>query len=307
MREPRVWSGLAPAKVNLGLKVGLRRADGFHEVRTRLLALDLGDRVRVALHRGEADELELEGPFSAGLPTGPENLALRAAAGARESLGDRLPEKLAIRLEKNVPSEAGLAGGSSDAAAVIFGAYRLAGEDPGGASALEVAGAIGSDVTFFLSAAATGLGLATGRGEQVRAEALGQSLWVALLTPEAGASTAAVYGALGPRSDFEPLPTGAFDAFAEGAIENDLEAAAVRTIPELAEVRARLDACGLEKWRLSGSGASFFGLYRDGADAARGLQAARACAGTSRLARVSRSSGHGVRELWLAPASGDRS
>lgn len=262
--------------------------------------------MRVSLHSGESDSLELEGRFSAGLPTGSENLALRAVSGLREALGDSLLGKLAVRLEKNVPSEAGLAGGSSDAAAAIYGACRLAGVDPGGAPALEVARSIGSDVAFFLIAAETGFGLATGRGERVRAERLEPSPWVALLTPQAGASTAAVYGALATPAEFGPLPAGAFDPFADGALQNDLEAAAVRAVPELAEVRARLDRSGLEAWRLSGSGASFFGLYRDGAEAARGLQVARSCAPAPRLACVTRSSGHGIRELWQAPRAGSR-
>ena len=198
------------------------------------------------------------------------------------------------------------------AAAVIFAAFRFSAEDPAGPLALQVAGKLGSDVAFFLTAADTGFGLASGRGECIAPAELGSRPWVALLTPGFGASTAAVYGALGSREPLAEAPTEPQVPFAPEELHNDLEAAALEVVPGLADLRVGFDRAGLSQWRLSGSGSSLFGLYSDGAQAARDLQVARTVAQQTtqadvdplRLSQVTRIGGHGIRELLFWPPSG---
>jgi 4-diphosphocytidyl-2-C-methyl-D-erythritol kinase len=103
----------APAKINLGLRIRGRRADGYHELESVFLPLDLADEVRVEASAGEGVSLALDGD-AAGVPGGDANLALRAARAFAEAAG--LGEALAVRLRKRIPAAAGLGGGSSDAA-----------------------------------------------------------------------------------------------------------------------------------------------------------------------------------------------
>ncbi|HEY8439216.1 MAG TPA: hypothetical protein VIK65_11450 [Candidatus Limnocylindrales bacterium] len=159
---------LAPAKLNLTLAVVGRREDGFHALHSVMTPLDLADRLTLAVDpsRGTGDRLHVEG-FDAG-PLG-DNLVLRAVEAARRAVRGELgadPPSLAIRLDKRIPVAAGLAGGSSDAAAAFDGALEAWGASevlrPSARS--ELAASLGSDVPFFL---AGGPALVEGRGERV--------------------------------------------------------------------------------------------------------------------------------------------
>ncbi|HJP02204.1 MAG TPA: hypothetical protein QF764_10590, partial [Planctomycetota bacterium] len=185
---------LAPAKINLTLELRGRRADGFHELRTHLLALELADELRVATRPGEGVALEVSGLGAGGeVPGDEENLAWRAAAvalaAAREA-GLARGVGLTVELVKRIPAQAGLGGASSDAAAALAASAAVLGLDLAGAEraewAREALAELGSDCPFFLEAAATGLALCEGRGERVRpvaAESVGD--WsVVLVTPE---------------------------------------------------------------------------------------------------------------------------
>jgi len=154
----------APAKVNLVLRVGPPRADGFHEVVTLMVPLDLSDEVRVVVRDGP-------GPVTCRCPgrpdlDGPDNLAARAALAMRSRLGRR--EGVDIRIEKRIPVVAGLGGGSSDAAAVIRCLARAWGVRDTRLLA-DVALSVGSDVPFFLG---PGPAWARGRGERLRPAAV---------------------------------------------------------------------------------------------------------------------------------------
>ncbi len=312
---PRVVRVLAPAKINLTLELRGRRADGFHELRTHLLALELADELRVATRPGEGVALEVSGLGAGGeVPGDEENLAWRAAAvalaAAREA-GLARGVGLTVELVKRIPAQAGLGGASSDAAAALAASAAVLGLDLAGAEraewAREALAELGSDCPFFLEAAATGLALCEGRGERVRpvaAESVGD--WsVVLVTPEPGCPTGLVYAALeAAECDGEPdaatqaLPAGPA-ARARGALANDLEPAALRAVPALGAWRELLDGAGAAHFRLAGSGSSFFGLY-DGAGEARaalaGVEAAAATAGLAlRAALVTRPARHGVR------------
>ena len=138
----------APAKINLGLRLVGRRQDGYHELESLFLPLELADRIELEVEEGGPPcvALTLEGAAD-GVPTGPENLAVRAARAFLEAAGLEL--RLRARLQKALPAGAGLGGGSSDAGAVLRG---LAGLFPGSVPDLPaLALRLGADVPFFLA------------------------------------------------------------------------------------------------------------------------------------------------------------
>ena len=298
---------LAPAKVNPTLAVLGRRPDGYHELATTIVALELGDRLELEPRAEEGVALELSGPeASEDVPRDGRNLAVRGAEAVLELARERgAPgaRGLSLRLEKLVPSQAGLGGASSDAAAAVLAAEALLGLALDRAERLALLASLGSDCAFFAAAADTGAALCTGRGELVEPRA---TPWpgaaVAILTPDVRCATGDVYRALGPAlSGARGLPTvasAALESPVERARElfaNDLEAAALRAVPGLAPWREALDASGAGHFRLSGSGSSFFGLY-----AARG-------AALEALARVSRELAARAlvpRGAWITQPSG---
>lgn len=309
MTDPWVRA-LAPAKVNLTLQVLAKRPDGYHEIRSWMLALGLCDRVSVRATGSGRVEARVHGPAaSADVPSDAENLAVRAAealldeARARGLVGPSTG--LDLDLEKHVPSRAGLGGGSSDAAAAWIAARRALSVDvPDEVGELALA-RLGSDCVFFQKAH-TGLGIATGRGEVVeRADAPIPRWSIALVTPECGAATATVYRAVVARAlPRERDPSTVRARITEPAtharrwIENDLEAAAIAAVPALAAWRSSLDRADCAHWKLCGSGSSWFGLYDTDDDAQAALRRvesdARALGLGMRLARVVRAAGHGA-------------
>jgi 4-diphosphocytidyl-2-C-methyl-D-erythritol kinase len=221
---------IAYAKMNLALHVRSREPDGYHRIETLFAFCEHGD----VLSASEADALSLEvtGPFAAALAGEGDNLVLRAALA--------LGRNVAFTLDKRLPVAAGLGGGSADAAAAL----RMLG---GGA---EVAAGLGADVpACLLSRTARG----TGRGDEIEpVEIAGLSgTPVLLVNPGIPLSTAAVFKAWdgvdrGPLGDWQ-------------AGRNDLEAAAIGLVPEIADVLEALSGGSIA--RMSGSGATCFGLY----------------------------------------------
>ncbi|HJM56703.1 MAG: 4-(cytidine 5'-diphospho)-2-C-methyl-D-erythritol kinase [Planctomycetes bacterium] len=266
-------TALAPAKVNLTLEVLGRRPDGFHELRTVLLALDLCDRVHVRCDSRQESPLQLcvTGPAaSEDIPTDERNLVHRAAQLALTRLADMgtapLPP-LCIELEKHVPSQAGLGGGSSDAAATLRSVQAIAGRDLGREWRQETLAELGSDCVFFDAGAV--VALCEGRGERVRALPAPHQWNVALVVPEVTCSTAEVFGHV-PSA---PVPSSAArshtdllaqdPAAARDSLFNDLESAAREVEPLLGAWTDLLSEAGLDHYRLTGSGSSLFGLYAD--------------------------------------------
>ncbi|MCL4107874.1 UNVERIFIED_CONTAM: hypothetical protein GTU68_001191 [Idotea baltica] len=149
----------APAKTNLNLRVLRKREDGFHEIETRMIRLSLADRVDLSWTAEDKIELTCSDPE---LPTGEANLATKAVRALEERVGKQF--SLRIHIEKNIPSGAGLGGGSSDAAAVLTGLNEMANLNLSVGELAEVAGTIGSDVPFFIHDCACDC---TGRGEVV--------------------------------------------------------------------------------------------------------------------------------------------
>lgn len=301
------WTGpaslriVAPAKVNLFLGIGARRADGYHEAASVLHAVALHDVLYMRREKGgkiadsvfDAGEAALAGPQKniavrvalapcegiAPLPVGcADNIVFRAVDAFACELGIEEPDALEIRLEKHIPHQAGLGGGSSDAAAALLGVAKLWGAASDEPALEKVARSLGSDVAFFLHG---GCAYFEGTGDEfVRTlEPMKGSL--VLVKPEAGVSTAAAYRAY----DEEPEAVGA-DAMTcaksagsavDVALFNNLAAASERLVPELAEVRSWLrEQPGVNDALLCGSGSATFAMVDDFATACRISAAAQA-------------------------------
>jgi 4-diphosphocytidyl-2-C-methyl-D-erythritol kinase len=182
---------LAPAKLNLTLAVTGRRPDGFHDLHSVMVSLALADRLSVAPTAAAADSLHVVGK------AGPDadNLVLQAVAATRRAVGrGAATPALSARLEKRIPLAAGLAGGSTDAAAAVDAALEAWGAELDDDRRASVAAELGSDVPFFL---AGGTALVEGRGERVTAlpDLQGDPPGVLLVTPAIPVSTAAVFAA----------------------------------------------------------------------------------------------------------------
>jgi 4-diphosphocytidyl-2-C-methyl-D-erythritol kinase len=257
----------APAKVNLFLEVLRRRADGYHELTTLMLAVSLYDTLEF-VERPE-DSVSLSCDLDT-LSTGPDNLVCRAAELLRQRSGCR--RGVSIRLWKRIPMAAGLAGGSSDAAATLAGLNRLWGLGLAPAELSALGAELGSDVSFFF---ATPAAWCTGRGEQVNPLAPGRPLDLVLVSPPVGLSTARVFGGLTVPD--QPLDGVAVrQALASGDVEelgrrlhNRLQPAAERLCPEVGDLCRRLAELRPAGQLMTGSGSTVFALCRDAAEALR--------------------------------------
>ncbi|MGI9384350.1 MAG: 4-(cytidine 5'-diphospho)-2-C-methyl-D-erythritol kinase [Methyloligellaceae bacterium] len=266
---------LAAAKINLTLEILGRRPDGYHELVSLVAFARAGDRL--SLTPGEAFGLDVEGPFGADL--GADNLVERAVRRAQ----DYHPALRAgaFRLEKMLPMAAGLGGGSADAAAAL---RLLAAANPEGAGAVDfrpISAELGADVTVCLEQRAA---LMWGIGERVAPVARLPETFVVLVNPGVPLATAEVYAALdappldGEMVDAAPGLPGPFPdldallAFLQSS-RNDLEAPALRLAPEITEARDLLaEAEGCRLVRLSGSGATWFGVFATQAEAERAAE-----------------------------------
>ena len=244
----------APAKINLGLEVRGRRDDGYHEIVTIFQALDFGDSV----HLSPAPTIQGESAVDGLDPAA--DLAFRAAHELKARVG--ATGGVHIRVDKRIPVAAGLAGGSTNAAAVLSGLSRLWGADPD--CVAETAKALGADVSFFLRPG-TALGLA--RGDDLRPLPPAPPHWVVLARPEAEISARDAYAELRPAEWSGGGATLAqAEALRNGRVNptlctNDLQDAAIRLVPEVASVLQALAEAGAEAAVLAGSGPTCFGLF----------------------------------------------
>ncbi|MFI0434984.1 MAG: 4-(cytidine 5'-diphospho)-2-C-methyl-D-erythritol kinase [Parachlamydiaceae bacterium] len=257
MKFPTVFlfmlSLFSPAKVNLFLRILSKRNDGYHNLSSVFQAVSLGDVLNVSLHH--KDELTCDNPS---LPVDGSNLVLKAVQLFRNKTGLKLYFK--VQLNKKIPFQAGLGGGSSNAATMLWACNQLAKTFIPSAILQQWSGEIGSDVPFFFS---LGTAHCTGRGECVHdLPFLGdQSLFI--LKPQGGLSTPEVFRRLSVnhpvceqvnRTDVETFLTGSFSYF------NDLEKAAFEINPELLKLKLLLLEQGFKHVVMSGSGSSFFCL-----------------------------------------------
>ncbi len=291
LRRVRV---VAPAKVNLGLRITGTRPDGNHELESVFVPLDLGDEVVIEVEPAPVSSvaLALDPEPVGGVPGDGSNLAFRAAEGfldRAERAG--LTCSVKIRLSKRIPAAAGLGGGSSDAGVVLRSLARFF---PGTLSATalgELALDLGADVPFFLDPRPARV---AGIGEQIEPLSGWPAIPLVLVNPGLPLATVEVFQAFdalhrgrslgGSRSaPVDPsaltLERGSPEIGAEAArarawgrlLENDLESTAIRLCPAVARLRERLRAAGAQAVGMSGSGPTLFGVFENPGAAAAGL------------------------------------
>lgn len=258
----------ASAKLNLDLLVTGRTPDGYHTLDSIVVFADLGDRLRFTPSTGLS--LSIEGPFAAGLREEPDNLVPRAARALASAVGRELAAR--ITLEKNLPVASGIGGGSADAAATLRGLVRLFHLDLDEAALSRLGLKLGADVPVCLASRPARL---RGIGDRLTPLAGLPALPLVLVNPGVPVSTGAVFAALqlNPKREMPPpLPErpslAAFAAWLK-ASRNDLEPPALELAPVVGRV---LEALGFMPGcllaRMSGSGATCFGLFADPASAA---------------------------------------
>ena len=266
----RAVTETACAKVNLTLMVGEKRSDGYHEVETVMTAVSLCDTVTVARHPGIQDQLVCTPPVT---ERAEDNLCMKALRLFFQELGVK-EDFVTIQLQKCIPTQAGLGGGSSDAAAVLRTLRTLYAPQMTDGQLEEMAAQLGSDVPFFIRC---GTALATGRGEKLSALPDMPPCWLVIVKPEESHSTAAMYAAIdsAPQrlsSDShavrEGLEKGDLSAVAAG-LSNDFQ----QVLPESSAVPAIVEALrqrGALNAQMTGSGSAVFGIFacQDGAEAA---------------------------------------
>jgi 4-diphosphocytidyl-2-C-methyl-D-erythritol kinase len=263
---------LAPAKLNLFLEVLGRRPDGYHEIESMMVAVSLQDTLTFMDDPSGQISLRCSEPT---LPVGGENLVVMAAERLTASAGSFRGAR--IVLEKAIPAESGLAGGSSDAAATLVALDRLWDLRLPRERLLALAAEIGSDVAFFIHGPAA---VCRGRGERVELVNLKESYHFVLVRPPVGISTADVYRRVVPPQ--EPRSIGpVLEALSHGGVTelgrslfNRLQPVAEALSPELARARDALASLGplLSGFMMSGSGSAYFGLCPDSAAALRAAE-----------------------------------
>jgi 4-diphosphocytidyl-2-C-methyl-D-erythritol kinase len=250
--DREVW--LAPAKINLWLRVGPRRPDGMHEIDTGYQAIDLADRVEITrAAEGEDVACAVGGEFAAGIPQGDANLAARAARLLADRTGHDL--RVRIEIEKRIPAGAGLGGASSDAAAVLLAlARRFAVPDPE-RTLVDLAADVGADVPFFLSG---GTRRAGGIGDELEPASPPSERWGILVWPGVHVATGEAYRWLDEARGAESPPLPSAGTAVEG---NDFESVVGERHPVVGRVREILSAGPGRRIGMSGSGSAWYALY----------------------------------------------
>ena len=258
-----VIEAFAPAKINLFLHVGDKRADGFHDLESLVAFVEAGDTLSFA--QSSELTLKIDGPFAAGLEAEGDNLVLRAARTLASHA--KRPAGAAITLTKNLPVASGIGGGSADAAAALRGLTRLWALDMSWPQLRALAEELGSDVPVCVESKPSWM---EGRGERVTPAGALPDMAMVLVNPGVAVPTADVFRTLKDRRG-----TGAVDHAARllrpreliaflKSTTNDLEVPALALAPVIGEVLSELSRMpGVELWRMSGSGATCFALFED--------------------------------------------
>jgi 4-diphosphocytidyl-2-C-methyl-D-erythritol kinase len=268
-----MWTASARAKINLHLAVHARRPDGYHALTTVFQTIDLADTLTIVEH---------DGPFTLRCPgsDAPEddsNLVTRAARALASELGRPEPAGLLVTLEKQVPTQAGLGGGSADAMAALRLLCEVWGVAPARDLLVRVGGRLGSDVPFF---AWGGTARGVGRGDEIAPLPPLPPLACAIVRPPFGVSTADAYrwvaasriGGAPAAEPFEPPATPEDWRSAFARCRNDFEPVVAGRHPEIAEAVTALRAAGARLAMMSGSGSAVFGLFADARAASRALE-----------------------------------
>lgn len=250
----------APAKINLTLDVLYKRPDNYHEIEMIMTTVDLADRIGLkatesGIHIESADRF---------VPNDSRNLAYQAAKLLKDTF--HIKSGVIISLEKQIPVAAGLAGGSSDAAATLKGLNQLWQLNLSLDELAELGAKIGSDVSFCVYG---GTALAKGRGEIIQELPAPPNCWVILAKPTIGVSTADVYGAFDPSKADHPNTGQMIKALEAGDYQsmcshlgNALESVTLEMHPEVAQIKEQMKKFGADAVLMSGSGPTVFGLVQ---------------------------------------------
>ncbi len=250
------------AKINLGLEILGKRADGYHEIRTLFQAVDLCDELEFEDLGDGPVVLEGDDPS---VPWDETNLIARAAAALRKEAGTGRGAR--IKVSKRIPAGRGLAGGSSNAAVTLIALDRLWGLGLGADALFRLAAGLGSDTAYFLHG---GLCLGEGRGEVLTELADRPSRACLIGWPDFGVSTPDAYRAFRPALT-STLKASKINRFLEDGecrlLENDLESVVVAEHPEIARLKGFFQEKGAALALMSGSGSAVFGLFAEGGTA----------------------------------------
>lgn len=251
----------APAKINLSLDVLYKRPDGYHEVEMIMTTIDLADRIELTLLEEDRINILSHNRF---VPDDQRNLAFQAAKLLKERF--QITKGVTIAIEKNIPVAAGLAGGSSDAAATLRGLNKLWNLGLSLDQLAELGAEIGSDVSFCVYG---GTALAKGRGEQITEIPSPPTCWVILAKPFIGVSTAEVYRRLDVKKVQHPNINEMIQAISSNDYEkmcnqvgNVLEEVTLPLHPEVALIKEQMKRFGADAVLMSGSGPTVFGIVQ---------------------------------------------
>ena len=256
---------IAPAKLNLGLKILRRRPDGYHDIVSVLQTVDLCDRLVFTPAAPGETLVRADHPD---VPAGPENLVYRAVELLRRATGAR--HGVRVDLVKRIPTGAGLGGGSSNAAAALRALDRLWGTCLGPERLAALAAELGSDVPFFLTG---GTAVVSGRGERIRPVDWDGDFWYVLVYPGFPVATAWAYqnvrigltdaAAYGTFLDFAEKSGRICAGRLFACLENDFLPLVEAVSGDVARILAVLAARGAVACSVSGSGSTLFGVFRE--------------------------------------------
>lgn len=259
----------APAKINLLLDVLRKREDGFHEVEMIMTMVDLADRLEMEELPRDTIIISSQAGY---IPLDEKNLAFQAAKLIKDRYDVR--RGVYIHLDKKIPVAAGLAGGSSDAAATLRGLNRLWGLDIPESELCTLGAELGSDVPFCVTG---GTAVARGRGEKLERIENPPQCWVVLAKPPINVSTADVYGKLrASELKNHPSTEGMLRAISKGSftgicenLGNVLETVTLKLHPEVMQLKESMHRLGADGVLMSGSGPTVFGLVNKEAKVSR--------------------------------------
>lgn len=249
----------ASAKINLTLDVLYKRPDNYHEVEMIMTTVDLADRIGLESRADGQIKIISTDRF---VPNDERNFAYQAAKLLKDTYG--ITEGVSIKIDKEIPIAAGLAGGSSDAAATLRGLNEMWNLNLTMDELAEHGAKIGSDVSFCIYG---GTALATGRGEKIKELSAPPTCWVVLAKPKIGVSTADVYGGLKLEGIEHPNTKQMIEAIEKQDYElvckslgNVLETVTFKLYPEVVTIKEQMQRFGADAVLMSGSGPTVFGL-----------------------------------------------
>jgi 4-diphosphocytidyl-2-C-methyl-D-erythritol kinase len=267
--DQSVITVLAPAKINLALHLLGQQSSGYHDLESLVVFANIGDVLSARF--ADVDSLHISGPFAQGLKTEQSNLVSKAVASFRSKWPNALGRGIKISLEKNLPISAGIGGGSADAAAALHIMTLLSGVDIPTPELSELALGLGADVPLCLFSKTC---IVRGIGEVVQPLYQFPTCHVVLINPLKPVSTADIFKKTVSKnnSPLPPLPSNLVHNAVLGLwmreTRNDLEPAAFEILPEIADIgHALRKTSDCFAARMSGSGATVFGLYGSSAAA----------------------------------------